>query len=97
MNLRTMLLNGSSAVWLVLSAATAISWWLGAGRAATSGETASDPTRATVFIMVLAFFKVRLVVQHFMEVRHAPLVLRAITDVWALLACGAVIGLYLWA
>jgi hypothetical protein len=79
-------------VWAVLMLATGLSWWLGThpGGAATGGAS------ATIVLLLVAFFKVRLVMMHFMEVRGAPLPLRVACEGWVIVTCGAVLGCYLY-
>lgn len=93
MTMRALVWNLPSAVWAVLSLATLLSWWLGTGHGVGAAQQASQQTG--LIVLGLAFFKVRLVIRHFMEVAHAPIALRLITDGWLLIVCGAVIGLYL--
>ncbi|MGQ0621621.1 MAG: cytochrome C oxidase subunit IV family protein [Panacagrimonas sp.] len=95
MSLRALVFNGSSLVWLALSLATGLSWWLGTGHLAD--ESATGLRQTALVVIGIAFFKVRLVIQHFMEVRHAPLALRLITDGWVVGVCCAVMAFYLWA
>jgi hypothetical protein len=76
-------------VWLLLSGATAVSWWLGVERVMTSRRT------ATVMILTIAMVKVRMVIRYFMNVKSAPLVLTAVCDLWVLALGTAMIGLYL--
>ena len=78
----------STVVWLVLIAATMVSWAVGSDHGAGS----------TVALVVLgvAMFKVRFVGLDFMELRQAPLLLRGIFEFY----CGALwcvlAGMYLW-
>ena len=58
-------------VWLVLVAATLLSWYFGAGHGIGSSPT------ATALVLVIAFAKVRLIGLDFMELRAAPIWLRA--------------------
>jgi hypothetical protein len=75
-----------TAVWLVLVAATLLSWEsANAGRAYRLAATA---------VLVIAFIKVRFVGLEFMELRNAPLPLRAIFEIWVALACLALLTLY---
>jgi len=75
--------------WAVLVGLTAVSWWLGDGH---------GPARfATIAVLLVAFFKVGVVGAHFMELRHAPLVLRMIFNAWCALVCTVLIVLYLGA
>lgn len=62
-------------VWLFMMALTLVSWSLGSTEA---GEF------TTLFVMGIAFIKVRLVIFNFMEVRDAPLALRLVCDFWVL-------------
>jgi Prokaryotic Cytochrome C oxidase subunit IV len=49
----------------------------------------------TVAVLVVAFIKVSLIGLYFMELRHAPPLLRSIFDVWYCAVCSAVVGIYL--
>ena len=72
--------------------ATGVSWWLG-----TLDEVSgiASATTTSVLLVLVAFFKVRLVISHFMEVRHAPMALKLLCDAWVVGVCSLVIGLYL--
>ncbi|MDQ4420383.1 cytochrome C oxidase subunit IV family protein [Sphingobium sp. DEHP117] len=63
-------------VWAVLVAATLASFVI--------GEDAKHQAMTTAAILAIAFFKARLVLQEFMEVNTAPILLRVITDAWVL-------------
>lgn len=78
-----------TAIWLLLVLATLLSWQLGDG-------TAPDTQRgaASVAILVIALLKARFVFLEFMELRGAPLPLRAAFEAWAALICTALIALY---
>lgn len=84
--------NRETLVWAILAGVTGLSWWLGTNAQAV--DVSSDHTRTSVMLLVLAFIKVRLIIRYFMEVRHAPLVLRLICESWTILACGVVLALY---
>jgi hypothetical protein len=73
-------------VWLGLSAITLAQ--LGVG-SADGGELAPSLAIAAGAIGI-ALFKVRLILREFMEVRHAPLLLGRLTDLW-LAATGAIL------
>ena len=88
MTVLKLLTNRAGLSWLVLIAATVVSWAVGAehGTGSTIG----------VLVLGIAAIKVRLVGLDFMELRHAPTALRAAFEaycvgMWALLS-----GLYLW-
>lgn len=78
-----------TAVWLGLVLATLASWWLGTDHG-FGGERA-----ATVAVLVIAFAKVRFVGLYFMELRHAPAPLRAAMELYSVVICAALIGIYL--
>jgi Prokaryotic Cytochrome C oxidase subunit IV len=81
--------NRAGLTWLILVAATLVSWLVGAEHGTGS--------LLAVLVLGIAAVKVRLVGLDFMELRHAPLPLRAAFEcycvgMWAVLA-----GLHLWA
>lgn len=77
-------------VWLVLTGVTLVSWALSFHPA----DQASPSMVGGVFMIALAFVKVRLVIFNFMEINHAPLALQLICDAWGIIACLSIIGLY---
>lgn len=77
--------------WLVLAVLTGVTWWVGVGQADVSRHPRAD----TVALFLLAFFKARLVILHFMELRHAPLGLRALGEAWVVVTCACVVLTYL--
>lgn len=80
-------------VWAIISAITVLSWWL--GHPPAGGELV--PTvPITIAVLVLGLVKVRLIIQHFMEVRTAPRWLRLFTDTWLVCFFGAVLAIYLY-
>ncbi len=80
--------RSSSLVWMALMLATiATTWWLSKDIVAARV--------ATVATFLIAAFKVRMVLLYFMELKHAPPVVRWIFEAWVLVATGAVIGIYL--
>ncbi|MDQ4420370.1 cytochrome C oxidase subunit IV family protein [Sphingobium sp. DEHP117] len=62
-------------VWLLLIAATLASFAI--------GEDVKASPVTTAIILAIAIVKVRFVIQEFMEVRAAPLLLSIATDLWA--------------
>jgi heme/copper-type cytochrome/quinol oxidase subunit 4 len=80
-----------TAVWLVLVAATLISFWLGTDHGLSSAEA------RTVLIMLVAFIKVRFVGLYFMELREAPYLLRGLFEGYCLVVCAMILGFYLFA
>jgi hypothetical protein len=77
----------STEVWLLLVAATCLSWWLGTDHTLYANVTAP-------VVLVVAFGKAWLVTRSFMELQHAPLVLRRLFDIWILVVGGTLVVLY---
>lgn len=83
-----LLTRPTSLIWLALMAITiATTWWL--------SKDAFSPVTATVATFLLASFKVRLVIIHFMEVGHAPLPVRLFFEAWPVGVAALIIGFYL--
>jgi hypothetical protein len=72
----------SIAIWLALSAITLLQLGISAldGRAALAGKSAIAAS-----VIGIALIKVRIIIREFMEVRHAPVLLGRITDLWVVL------------
>lgn len=71
----------ATAVWATLAAATVATWLLARGGAVSPVETVS-------LVMIIAAFKARLIVLHFMGLKHAPRPYRLIFEVWILAVTG---------
>lgn len=84
-----LLRNRVTLVWFILVAATAASWEFG------HGVGFSDIRYASIAIIVIAFVKVRFVILDFMEIRHAPVPMRIVGEVWAVVVCSVLVLLYL--
>ena len=79
-------------VWLALSAVTLAQ--LGVGSVA--GREVLTPNAAvTAGAIGIALVKVRFILREFMEVRHAPFMLRRLTDLWVAFAGVSLLGAYL--
>ncbi|WP_167100376.1 cytochrome C oxidase subunit IV family protein [Mycobacterium sp. DL592] len=74
--------------WLILVAATCASWALGAEHGTGSV--------VVVAVLGIAAVKVRLVGLDFMELRHAPIPLRTVFEVYCVALWALLSGLYLW-
>ncbi|WP_022974918.1 cytochrome C oxidase subunit IV family protein [Nevskia ramosa] len=83
-----LLTKPATLVWLFLMAATCVTTW----GLSKDQFTASV---ATLSIILIAAIKVRLVLLHFMELRHAPLPWRLLLEAWVLVVTGAIAGFYL--
>lgn len=79
------------AVWFTLIAATLLSFWLGTDHGLSSAEA------RTIVIMIVAFVKIRFIGLYFMELRTAPIPLRALFEGYCLVVCVVLIGFYLFA
>jgi heme/copper-type cytochrome/quinol oxidase subunit 4 len=76
-----------SIVWIVLMVLTCASTWM-------LSKDAFSPMVATVGVFLIAAFKVRLVMLHFMELRRAPVALRAVFEAWIVVATAVILGFY---
>jgi cytochrome c oxidase subunit 4 len=73
-------------VWLVLIAATLLSW--------ESAHSAREYRLASAVVLLIAFLKARLIGLEFMELRAAPRALRLVFEAWVIVACGTLLALY---
>ena len=73
-------------VWAILVLATALVWFLGGDQ--------SDGHFATTALILVAFFKIRLVILHFMQIRDAVWPLRLIMEAWVIGVCTIILILY---
>ncbi len=80
--------NRAGVSWLVLVAATVVSWAVGAEHGTGS--------LVAVVVLAIAAIKVRLVGLDFMELRHAPIPLRAMFESYCFVMWAVLSGLYLW-
>lgn len=80
--------NRAGVSWLILVAATVVSWAVGAEHGTGS--------MVAIVVLAIAAIKVRLVGLDFMELRHAPIPLRAIFEVYCFALWAVLSGLYLW-
>lgn len=88
---RPLAVNPVTVIWLFLVVLTGVSWWMGSGHVT---EGTHDYRYTTAGLLALAFFKVRLVIMHFMEVRTAPWSLRLLFESWVVVVGLAVISIY---
>ena len=78
----------STAVWVVLVAATIVSWAVGSEHGTGSA--------IAVVVLGVALFKVRYVGLDFMELRQAPLRLRGMFEAYCVVLWCVLAGMYLW-
>jgi hypothetical protein len=86
--LQTLLRARSTVVWAVLVIATLVSWAVGSDHGTGS--------LVAVVVLGVALIKVRFVGLDFMELRHAPLLLRAAFEGYCVVLWGVLAGMYLW-
>jgi hypothetical protein len=79
-------------VWLVLSLMTLAYIWL--DHPAEDDGILRASTIVTVSAIAIALVKVRIIFREFMEVRHAPVLLRRLTDAWVLIIAASLLGSY---
>jgi hypothetical protein len=78
-------------VFLALSAITIVSVWIGS----LDGHGALRPNAAaTSGAIVIALVKVRVIFREFMDVRHAPVLLGRLTDLWLVVTGVSLLGCY---
>lgn len=76
-------------IWVLLVALTTMSWEVGDGQA-----TGISVSMVTPVLLLVAFFKVRMVGMHFMELKTAPLPLRVLFEAWVVVTCGTLLLIY---
>lgn len=81
--------TGASAAWLFLVALTCVSWVVG-----TWHGSPGENVPASLVIIAVAVFKVRLVGLHFMELRDAPWQLRGTFEGYCVVLLGLLCTLY---
>ena len=79
-------------VWLVLTALTLAYVWI--DHTADDHGVLKASTAVTVSAIAIALVKVRIIFREFMEVRHAPVWLRRLTDAWVVLMAALMLGSY---
>jgi Prokaryotic Cytochrome C oxidase subunit IV len=82
--LAPLLRTRTTAVWLLLTAATLLTWSLGGDHGL--GSSHGHPLTA-IAILVIAIVKIRFIGLYFMELREAPPGLRAVFEIY----CAAVL------
>lgn len=85
--IRTLFVNRVSFIWLVLVTASLLSW-------ESTSIAGGDARAAHIAILIIAFIKVRLVGLEFMELRHAPVLLRSAFEAWLVLVCTILLYLF---
>jgi hypothetical protein len=78
--------------WSVLTLLTLAYVWM--DEAVDQNGTLKASTVVTVSAIAIALIKVRIIFREFMEVRHAPVWLRRLTDGWVVLVATCLLGSY---
>lgn len=71
-------------VWLGLMAATISSWAI--------AEQSESPRLAASFVVLIAAFKARLVIVHFMELDWRPMPWRILLEGWTFVSAAMILG-----
>lgn len=79
-------------VWAILTSMTLVYVWL--DHSVDQNGTLKASTVVTVSVIMIALIKVRIIFREFMEVRHAPTLLRRLTDGWVVLIGVCLLGSY---
>lgn len=79
-------LDRTDILWLLLAAATALTWKL--------GDSGGHGKVIVAIVFGLAVFKGSLVILDFMELRHAPALWRRVVLGWLLTVAAAILLLY---
>ena len=82
--------NPLTIVWALLTAVTAVSWLV----SRDGGAAHQLNSTVTTVVLLIAAVKAQLVIWHFMEVRRAPLWLKAVTGGWVIVVVAAMLGVY---
>lgn len=89
--MKTLVRNNASIAWLALTALTLVSWALGTQHGLGGG----NHVPASLMIVVVAVFKLRLVGLYFMELRDAPVALRGIFEGYCVVLLSLLVAMYL--
>lgn len=87
----SLLRNPLAIVWALLTAVTVVSWLVSRDGGAAHQINAT----VTTLVLLIAAVKAQLVIWHFMEVRRAPVWLKAVTSGWVIGVVAAMLGIYL--
>ena len=88
--MRSVVRTNASLIWFLLCALTIVSWALGTDH----GSSAGHHLPASLVIIAVAVFKVRLVGLYFMELKMAPRVLRGLFEGYCLGLVGLLTAMF---
>jgi caa(3)-type oxidase subunit IV len=90
--MRSVVRTNASLIWFLLCALTIVSWALGTNHGFGEGHH----QQASLVILAVAIFKVRLVGLYFMELKMAPTVLRGLFEGYCLGLFGLLTAMFLF-
>jgi caa(3)-type oxidase subunit IV len=90
--MRSVVRTNASLIWVLLCALTIVSWALGTNH----GSGAGHHLPASLVILAVAVFKVRLVGLYFMELKTAPNVLRGLFEGYCLGLFGLLTAMFVF-
>ena len=82
--------NPLTIVWALLTAVTIVSWLV----SRDGGAAHQLNSTVTTVGLLIAAVKAQLVIWHFMDVRRAPVWLKAVTSGWVIVVFAAMLGVY---
>jgi caa(3)-type oxidase subunit IV len=85
----TLMRAPASVAWLALCGLTVLSWMLGTGT-----DLGQDQLFASLAIIAVAVFKIRLIGLYFMELREAPKIMRVVMEVYCAALLVLLAGLF---
>lgn len=88
--MKEILLTRASLIWLALMVLTVASWLLGTGLNTHFFGIHAEGSA----ILILAMIKARMIINNFMEVRHAPTALKLCCDAWTIAVAASMLGIY---
>ncbi|BDX33464.1 hypothetical protein TUM20985_40110 [Mycobacterium antarcticum] len=88
--MNTVVRTNATLVWAVLSVLTVVSWSMGISH----GFGGGNHLPASIVILVVAVFKIRLVGLYFMELRDAPVGLRGVFEGYCVVLLALLIVMY---
>lgn len=91
--MNTLIRTNATAAWALLTGLTVVSWVLGTQHGLGGGQHVP----ASLVIIVVAIFKIRVVGLYFMELREAPTALRGAFEGYCVVLLGLLTGMYLLA
>lgn len=89
--MKELLMHRSSLTLVVLGSATALSWIVSE---MSKVDTGAISFTAVSTLMIVTFIKVKIVTLNFMEVRHAPLLLKSVCNIWLFISLAIILVMY---